>query len=151
MKRTWLICLLPVLNVCLSSCTESIAGPETKPPQESGAQFKEGHGIAVTEVMAEAIGLQTAEVLEETTAGATTLTIPQTALLTTVEGHFVYAKNGDHYLRTAVKIGAKVERKVRIADGLYAGDEVASGAVMSLWLAELQYLRGGKACACATD
>jgi hypothetical protein len=36
---------------------------------------------------------------------------------------------------------------VQITDGLYAGDQVVVQPVMSLWLAELQSLRGGKACA----
>lgn len=74
--------------------------------------------------------------------------IPKSALLSTAEGHFVYAKNGEYYVRTAVKIGAVGEEHVEILDGLYTGDEIVTSPVMSLWLAELQSLRGGKACNC---
>lgn len=74
--------------------------------------------------------------------------IPKGALLTTAEGTFVYAKNDEFYLRTPVKIGAMSGEHVEITDGLYTGDEIVTTPVMSLWLAELQILRGGKACTC---
>ncbi len=81
-------------------------------------------------------------------AGETVTVIPLTALLTTVEGTFVYAKNDEFFLRTPVKVGARSGDHVEITDGLYTGDEVVIKPVMSLWLAELQVLRGGKACTC---
>ncbi len=81
-------------------------------------------------------------------AGGAAAAVPRSALLTTAEGHFVYAKNGRFFLRTAVKTGAMSESHVEITDGLYTGDEVVTSPVMSLWLAELQVLRGGKPCAC---
>jgi hypothetical protein len=81
-------------------------------------------------------------------AGDAAPTIPKTALLTTAEGDFVYAKNDAFYVRTPVKVGARSENYVEITDGLYAGDEIVTSAVMSLWLAELQVLRGGKSCTC---
>ena len=56
--------------------------------------------------------------------------------------------NGKFYLRTAVKVGAMNEQAVEITDGLYSGDEIVASPVMSLWMAELQVLRGGKACTC---
>ena len=40
------------------------------------------------------------------------------------------------------------EDHVEIKDGLYSGDVVVTKAVKSLWMAELQVLRGGKACSC---
>ena len=74
--------------------------------------------------------------------------IPQAALLTTAEGTFVYAKNDEFFLRTSVKVGARSGDHVEITDGLYTGDEIVTTPVMALWLAELQVLRGGKACTC---
>ncbi|MBX3742087.1 MAG: efflux RND transporter periplasmic adaptor subunit [Akkermansiaceae bacterium] len=74
--------------------------------------------------------------------------IPGSALLRTAEGTFVYTVNGKFYVRTPVTVGASNDRLVEIKDGLYAGDQVVTTPVMSLWMAELQVLRGGKACTC---
>lgn len=149
MKPLLLTLLIPIAAT-LNSCSESRAisshDDDEMPLAESGAQFKDGQGISLTEVMAESIGLKTGEVTEGADAR---VNIPRSALLSTVEGHFVYARNGDFYLRTPVKTGTQSSERIEIVDGLYAGDEVVTAAVMSLWLAELQYLRGGKACACA--
>lgn len=81
-------------------------------------------------------------------AGETVTAVPKGALLTTAEGTFVYAKNDEFYLRTPVKVGATSGDHVEITNGLYAGDEIVTAPVMSLWLAELQILRGGKSCTC---
>lgn len=81
-------------------------------------------------------------------AGEPVTAIPRSALLTTAEGNFVYAVNGEFYVRTPVKVGALSDDHAEISDGLYTGDEVVVTPVMSLWLAELQILRGGKACTC---
>lgn len=84
-------------------------------------------------------------VLPETEAAAS---IPRSALLSTAEGYFVYAKNGKFFFRMGVTVGAMNDNHVEITEGLYAGDEVVTTPVMSLWMAELQVLRGGKACTC---
>jgi len=81
-------------------------------------------------------------------AGEAVTAIPRSALLKTAEGHFVYAVNADFYVRTPVKVGALSDDHAEITDGLYTGDEIVVSPVMSLWLAELQVLRGGKACTC---
>jgi hypothetical protein len=81
-------------------------------------------------------------------AGDAVPAIPRAALLKTAEGTFVYAVNGSFYVRTPVKVGAMNESHVEITDGLYSGDQIVTTPVMSLWLAELQVLRGGKACTC---
>ncbi len=81
-------------------------------------------------------------------AGEAVATIPRSALLKTAEGTFVYAVNGSFYVRTPVKTGAMNDALVEITDGLYSGDQIVTTPVMSLWLAELQVLRGGKACTC---
>ena len=81
-------------------------------------------------------------------AGAEVPAIPNSALLKTAEGTFVYTVNGKFYVRTPVVVGAANDQLVEITDGLYAGDQVVTTPVMSLWMAELQVLRGGKACTC---
>lgn len=232
------LALLLFLAIGTTSCTESHASSThtAAPTPENGAQFKEGKGLALTEIMAESIGLQTSEVTEENmtpvivfelqttqkgneatgwltseqaasirpgmtvemrTAGPTPTSlkgkvgrlekasfiasgdfeiavqtetpveaatpinatilleaaegrtaIPKSALLTTAEGSFVYARNADFYVRTPIKTGAVSDAHIEVLDGLYTGDEIVSSPVMSLWLAELQILRGGKACTC---
>ena len=69
--------------------------------------------------------------------------IPQSALLRTSEGTFVYAVNGDAYFRTAVKVGAEANGWVEITDGLLPGDQVVTKPVQSLWLIELRATKGG--------
>ena len=81
-------------------------------------------------------------------AGEAVTAIPRSALLKTAEGSFVYALNGEFYVRTPVKVGAVSDDHAEITDGLYTGDQIVVSPVMSLWLAELQVLRGGKACSC---
>ena len=81
-------------------------------------------------------------------AGEAVTSVPRSALLKTAEGHFVYAVNAEFYVRTPVKVGAMSNEHIEITDGLYAGDQIVVSPVMSLWLAELQVLRGGKACTC---
>ncbi len=49
-------------------------------------------------------------------------------------------------MRAAVKLGAVNGEFAEVADGLYAGDQVVVKPVMTLWLSEIQALRGGKAC-----
>jgi multidrug efflux pump subunit AcrA (membrane-fusion protein) len=69
--------------------------------------------------------------------------VPQSALLRTSEGTFVYAVNGDAYFRTAVKVGAEADGWVEITDGLLAGDQVVTKPVQTLWLIELRATKGG--------
>ena len=69
--------------------------------------------------------------------------IPQSALLRTSEGSFVYAVNGDAYFRTAVKTGVEADGWVEITDGQLAGDQVVTKPVQTLWLIELRATKGG--------
>ena len=50
-------------------------------------------------------------------------------------------------MRAPVKLGVVNEDRAEVTDGLYAGDRIVVRPVMALWLAELQSLRAGKACA----
>lgn len=71
------------------------------------------------------------------------LTVPRTALLDSAGGFFVYVVNGEFYLRTPVKVGARDANYFEITDGLYAGDFVVVAPVEQLWLAELRLTKGG--------
>ncbi len=75
------------------------------------------------------------------------VSVPRSALLRTMEGDFVYTVSGEAFVRAPLKLGAVNSEFAEVTDGLYAGDQVVVRPVMALWLAELQSLRGGKACA----
>jgi hypothetical protein len=72
--------------------------------------------------------------------------IPRSALLETATGTYAYVVNGSHLLRTAVVTGAENAEFIEIKEGLYEGDRVAAQPVLTLWLAELQYTKGGQSC-----
>lgn len=75
------------------------------------------------------------------------IVIPKSALLKTAEGSFVYTVNGNYYVRAPIKTGVAQDGIVEVTDGLYSGDQIVTNPVMTLWMAELQSIRGGKACA----
>jgi hypothetical protein len=72
--------------------------------------------------------------------------VPESALLTTADGRYVYTVNGTHLTRTPVKTGTTCAGFVAVEDGLYAGDLVAVKGVENLWLVELSALKGGTPC-----
>ena len=82
-----------------------------------------------------------------TTTPEDAVVIPKDALLTTAEGHFAYVVNGDSLFRTKIEVGGKEGEVVEVTEGLYFGDRVVLQPIMPLWMAELQAIRGGKACA----
>jgi hypothetical protein len=69
--------------------------------------------------------------------------IPQSALLRTSEGAFVYAVNGNAYRRTPVQVGAEADGWAEITDGVAAGDQIVTRPVQTLWLIELRATKGG--------
>jgi|APLak6261667961_1056064.scaffolds.fasta_scaffold00055_18 multidrug efflux pump subunit AcrA (membrane-fusion protein) len=71
------------------------------------------------------------------------LTVPRSAILDAAAGTFVYVVNGNAYLRTPVKVGARSGELVEITDGVYAGDVVVASPIEQLWLAELRLTKGG--------
>lgn len=71
------------------------------------------------------------------------LAVPSSAILDGATGTFVYVVNGEFYLRTAVKTGARSADFVEVTDGLYAGDVVVTTPVNQLWLSELRLTKGG--------
>lgn len=74
------------------------------------------------------------------------VSIPRAALLQCSDGYSVYTVNGEHLVRTPVKVGASNSDLVEIKDGLYTGDQVVLQPVMSLWMTELAAVKGGQAC-----
>ena len=74
------------------------------------------------------------------------VSVPRSALFRTTEGDFVYTVSGEHFVRTPVKLGVVNHEFAEVTDGLYAGDQIVVQPAMTLWMAELQSLRGGKAC-----
>lgn len=71
------------------------------------------------------------------------MVIPRAALLDAATGTFVYVKNGDHFLRTPVKVGVTSDGWVEVTDGLFEGDVVVSQGATDLWLIELRFTKGG--------
>jgi hypothetical protein len=72
--------------------------------------------------------------------------IPRSAVLKTTEGTFAYVVNGNYFFRTPIKTGAESLDSVEVKEGLYAGDQIVKQPVMTLWVAELQAIKGGGAC-----
>lgn len=142
--------LICILLLSLLSCGgSSDVQTDVHEGEIFGARFKEGKGIELSQTMSTSIGLETVEASEELFEGITEpmTTIPQSSLLTTSTGTFVYVQNGIHFLRTEVKVGRKDDSRLEITEGLYTGDVVVKSPVNLLWYAELQAIRGGQACA----
>lgn len=76
-------------------------------------------------------------------AERTAAVVPRSALLRSAAGNFVFVKNGEHFIRTPVKVGTVSDGFVEIIDGLYAGDIVVTKGVEDLWLVELRFTKGG--------
>lgn len=107
-------------------------------------------GLAEVIVKLPAPDLQIGTFVDGTVTATTpedVVVIPKDALLTTAEGHFAYVVNGDSLFRTRIEIGGKEGEVVEVTEGLYFGDRVVLQPIMPLWMAELQAIRGGKACA----
>ncbi len=71
------------------------------------------------------------------------LCVPRSAVLRTATGTFVYVRAGEFWRRTAIETGADDGNFVAVANGLAAGDVVATTAVEHLWLTELRLTKGG--------
>ena len=128
-----------LVSVHVAGCNRSAA--ETQPPEATpAAVYKAGHGLQLTPLAREFVGLATADFKER---------LPAAALLRTVQGDFVYVENEGWFLRTPVRLGARDADagSFVIEDGLYEGDQVVTHGVRAVWLAELHFLRAGQACA----
>ena len=71
--------------------------------------------------------------------------IPTDATLKTTEGTFAYVDNAGWTVRTQIELGAEQDGFVEVIDGIYAGDQIVSAPVSTLWMVELQLTKSGKA------
>lgn len=84
------------------------------------------------------------EVRFETQRDGQVVSVPKTAVLTSVRGTFVFRAEGDTIVRTAVTTGRSDDTYVEILEGLAAGDRVVASPVKKVWLAHLHAERGGE-------
>lgn len=134
---------LMLLVVGLVGCGKSALSEGSSQPSPKAAEFKKGRGLLVTPEAGQFIGLRFAE----TPAKGDIVRIPLSAVVDTAEGKHVFVRNGERWLRTAVKLGAVSGDAVEVADGLLEGDVIAIAGGWYLWLAELQAIKGGVGCA----
>ena len=77
-------------------------------------------------------------------AGDVPAAVPDSALLKTTEGDFVYLQKEDRFVRTEVKLGAMGEGFTEITEGIAAGDIVVTNPVQTLCLTELKLKSGSE-------
>lgn len=131
--------------IALAGCGRSVVSVQINEDNQpaKAAEFKKGQGLLLSLEAVEFIGLRKAEAEVK----ADRIVLPAPALLRTSEGAFVFAQNGQRWLRTQVRVSAESAGMAEIADGLLEGDVVAVAGVWDLWLAELQAIKGGVGCA----
>lgn len=139
---------LALAPVAFSGCSRSSAHTATAAQPAPAAVYKAQRGIQLSPVATQTMGVQAGEVaardLKETKGAAA---VPSAAVLRTVKGDFVYVANGEWFLRTPVKLGVTDGAWTEIKEGLYEGDRIVTQGARSVWLAELQAINGGVACA----
>jgi len=138
-----LAALLAVASGCGDTDFHSHETDANPAPKVCG--YKEGHGVFVGEETREAIQLQVADVVTKT--GSAFAAVPESSLLSTATGDFVFTVNGHHFQRTQIRIGDRADGWVSVADGLLEGDQVVTNGVRELWRIELQATKTGAACA----
>ena len=127
----------------LAACDKPESAGHSAGPTPKAAEFKQGQGILLTDEASQFIGLRSAEA----NARVDLVRIPLSAVVETSEGKHVFVRNGQRWLRTAVKIAAVAGEDVDVSDGLLEGDVIAVAGGRYLWLAELQAIKGGVGCA----
>jgi hypothetical protein len=143
-KPLLLAAALAVASGCSDSDVSSHETDETKAAAKV-CGYKEGHGVFVGEETREAIRLQISEIV--TKAGSALTAIPESSLLSTATGDFVFTVNGDHFQRTQIRIDGRADGWVSVSDGLLEGDQIVTNGVRELWRIELQATKAGAACA----
>ena len=127
----------------LAACDQPASAGESAGQAPKAAEFKKGQGLLLTEEASRFIGLRSAEAQ----AKGEVVRIPLSAVVDTAEGKQVYVRNGQRWLRAAVRIAAVAGEDVDVSDGLLEGDVIAVAGGRYLWLAELQAIKGGVGCA----
>ena len=134
--------LILILSVgLLVGCGKS--APSKESSALKAADFKKGQGLLLTAEATQFIGLRAAEAQTKGVA----VWIPMSAVVDTAEGQHVFVRNGQRWLRTAIRLGAVSGEAVEVADGLLEGDVIAVAGGNYLWMAELQSVKGGVGCA----
>lgn len=158
LTATLLAALLSFAVGCADSDSHSHEEDEHAPADHARpCGFKEGHGVFVGEETRAAIGVATTDVVMkaipqtvraglEMSATGPLAAVPESSLLSTAMGDFVFTENGDYFQRTAVKILGRADGWITVADGLFEGDVVVTNGVRELWRIELQATKGGAAC-----
>jgi len=138
-----LAAVLAVASGCGDPNLHSHETSEASPaPKVCG--YKEGHGVFIGTETRESIRLQVADIVIK--AGSAFAMVPESSLLSTATGDFVFTVNGEHFQRTQIKIGGRADGWVSVADGLLEGDQVVTNGVRELWRIELQATKAGAAC-----
>ncbi|MEK0438140.1 MAG: hypothetical protein RLZZ233_1111 [Verrucomicrobiota bacterium] len=127
----------------LAACDKPESAGHSAGPTPKAAEFKQGQGILLTDEASKFIGLR----FGEAHVMGDVVRIPLSAVVDTSEGKHVFVRNGQRWLRTAVKLGVVSGEVVDVADGLLEGDVIAVDGGRYLWLAELQAIKGGVGCA----
>jgi hypothetical protein len=135
--------ILILASGLLFACGKPTSAGESAGQTPKAAEFKKGLGLLLTQEASQFIGLRSAE----TQAKGDAVRIPLSAVVETSEGKHVFVRNGQRWLRTAVKLGSASGEVVDVADGLLEGDVIAVAGGWYLWLAELQAIKGGVGCA----
>ena len=137
------------LSLLTSGCGEGRADQKAHAAEpKPAATYKAGHGLQLSPAATQIVGLKTGEVGARDVAAVKAVTgIPVEALLRTVKGDFVFVVNGEWFLRTPVVLGANDGGFFEVKEGLYEGDKIVTHGTRALWLAELQAVNGGVACA----
>jgi hypothetical protein len=79
-------------------------------------------------------------------AEAVAMAVPESSILQTGGGDFVFVAREGHFARTRIQPGARADGWIEIAAGLQPGDRIATNNVQNLRCIELQATRAGTAC-----
>ena len=149
MKTLLSLSVLLVFSVLASGCGEGRAEAKAHAAEpKPAATYKAGHGLQLSPAATQIVGLKTGEVSSRDISTAKGVAaVPAEAVLRTVKGDFVFVVNGEWFLRTPVVLGGNEAGFVEVKEGLYEGDKIVAHGARALWLAELQAVNGGVACA----
>ena len=149
MKTLLTLSALLIFSALSTGCGETRAQHHAHAAEPTpAATYKAGHGLQLSPTATQIVGLKTGEVgTRDFAAAKGVAAIPADALLRTVKGDFVFVINGEWFLRTPVTLGGNNAGFFEVKDGLYEGDKIVTHGVRALWLAELQAVNGGVACA----
>ena len=77
--------------------------------------------------------------------------VPESSVLQTGEGSFLFVAKDGHFRRTRVEPSARADGWVQLAGGVNAGDMIVTKGVQRLWCIELQATKAGTACCPVSD